>query len=180
MSPSENVSGRLDRLEAVHQIEQLAFRYALAFDSRDVETLQSLWTAADVPAKYPDINIHTVRNEFDPWLYGLGPSVLFVGNHVIDILDADHASGSVYCFGQLDMGESFIDQTILYEDRYRREGDRWLFEVRRHQLWFGVPREVHPMKQPDANWPASPVGRGTLPESFPSYQRFMAQRPSGK
>jgi hypothetical protein len=164
----------LARLVAAHEIQQLAYRYALAFDSRDLPMLHGLWHA-DVPRlAYPDINVHTVREDFDQWLYGLGPSVLFVGNHVIEVLDEDHATGSVYCHCRMDMGEQFVDQAILYQDRYIRHEGRWLFEVRRHLLWFGAAEAENPFSQEPANWPASTVGRGTLPEDFPSYQRLRA------
>ena len=69
--------------------------------------------------------------------YGLGPTVLAVCNHIVEIDDADNAHGSVYCLAQIDMGERFIDQSILYQDCYVRRDGRWLFEVRRHTLWFG-------------------------------------------
>ena len=76
------------------------------------------------------------------------------------------------------MGDRFIDQSILYQDRYVRRDGRWLFLVRRHMLWFGQPRASHPFDQDPANWPASPVGRGTLPDELPSYQRFKASAPA--
>jgi SnoaL-like domain len=170
---------RLDRLWSAHEIEQLAYRYAFAFDSRDVEALEALWAETDSPTGPPEIDIHSVRNDFDQWLYGLGPTVLAVCNHIIefDEDDADSARGSVYCLAQIDMGERFIDQSILYGDRYVRRDGRWLFLVRRHMLWFGQPRPEHPFEQEPANWPASPVGRGTLPDELPSYQRFKQNAP---
>ena len=133
---------RLDRLWSAHEIEQLAYRYAFAFDSRDVEALGKLWAETETPASPPLIDIHSVRNDFDQWLYGLGPTVLAVCNHIIefDDADADSAEGSVYCLAQIDMGDRFIDQSILYQDRYVRRDGRWLFLVRRHMLWFGQPR----------------------------------------
>jgi SnoaL-like domain len=167
---------RLERLWAINEIQQLAYRYAFAFDSRDVDELASLWAETERSASPPEIDIHTVRDEFDQWLYGLGPTVLAVCNHIIEIDDADNAHGSVYCLAQIDMGERFIDQSILYQDRYVRRNGRWLFEVRRHMLWFGQPRAEHPLRQEPANWPASPVGRGTLPGELASYRRFQESR----
>jgi hypothetical protein len=179
MTPGNGEDRRLDRLWSAHEIGQLAYRYALAFDSRDVEALGSLWAETDTPANPPEIDVHSVRNDFDQWLYGLGPTVLAVCNHVIDFddEDADSAEGSVYCLAQIDMGDRFIDQSILYQDRYVRRDGRWLFLVRRHMLWFGQPRASHPFDQEPANWPASPVGRGTLPDELPSYQRFKESAP---
>jgi len=163
------------RVAAMLDIQQLAYRYALAFDSRDLEMLHGLWYE-DVPRlPYPDINIHTVREDFDQWLYGLGPSILTVANHVIDLSDEDHGTGSVYCLVQMDTGEHYVEQSILYQDRYVRIDGRWLFEVRRHLLWFGTAGSESPFRQEPANWPASTFGRGTLPEAFPSYQALRAE-----
>lgn len=163
---------RLDRLWAVHEIRQLAYRYAYAFDSRDLGALHGLWARDVERLPYPDITYHTVREDFDQWLFGLGVSVLSVTNHLIDFDDADHAHGSVYCQVQMQLGDDFVDQSILYQDEYVREGGRWLFHHRRHLLWFGATRPENPLDLPAANWPQSPVGRGTLPEELDSYQAF--------
>jgi hypothetical protein len=175
---TDDLAATLARVVARQDIQQLAYRYALAFDSRDLELLHSLWYEDVERVPYPNINIHTVREEFDQWLYGLGPSVLTVGNHVIDLADADHATGSVYCQVQMEMGDSYVEQSILYQDRYVRHHGRWLFEVRRHLLWFGTVSDQNPFRQPPANWPASTYGRGTLPADFPSYQAFQQRSPS--
>jgi SnoaL-like domain len=174
-SPAE-LAATLARVVAVQDIQQLAYRYALAFDSRDLELLHALWYEDVERLPYPDINIHTVREDFDQWLYGLGPSVLTVGNHVIDLHDGDHATGSVYCLVQMEMGDSYVEQSILYQDRYVRDRGRWLFEVRRHLLWFGTSSPDSPFAQEPANWPERTFGRGTLPEDFPSYRRLRERQ----
>jgi hypothetical protein len=74
-----------------------------------------------------------------------------------------HAHGSVYCWAQLDFGEEFVDQAILYQDHYVREDGRWLFERRRHLLWFGQARAENPIAQAADDWPRSHTGRGVLP-----------------
>jgi hypothetical protein len=101
----------------------------------------------------------------------LGPTILFVGNHLIDFEDPDHARGAVYCLCQQEIGGVFIDQSILYRDRYVRQDGRWLFESREHLLFFGQPRERNPYEQAPANWPESAFGRGTLPDGFETYRR---------
>ena len=166
----------LERLWAVHEIRQLVYRYAFTFDSRDVPALGALWLETESPLPYPYIDIHTVRGSFDQWLDGLGPTVLSVTNHLIDFQDDDTASGVVYCTAQIDMGESYVEQAVLYQDDYARHEGAWLFRSRRHMLWFGEQRPDNPFRLPPANWPAGAVGRGTLPEELPSYQRFLASR----
>jgi hypothetical protein len=166
----------VERLWAVHEIRQLAYRYAYAFDSRDVPALRSLWLETDRPLPYPHIDVHTIRGDFDRWLDGLGPTVLSVTNHIIDLHDADSASGVVYCTAQIDLGETFVEQAVLYQDDYARHDGAWLFRSRRHLLWFGEERADNPFRLPPADWPASPVGRGTLPDELESYRRFVAGR----
>ncbi len=152
-----------ERVWAVHEIEQLAFRYAHAFATRDRELMLSLWSETDSPAPLPALDIHRLRRDLDRWWASLGQVMLLVTNHVIDLGDGgDAASGAVYCLAQIDGGHLFIDQTIVYRDRYVRRGDGWRFAVREHLLWFGQARDRHPLHQPVANWPRRQVGTGVL------------------
>jgi hypothetical protein len=169
---SMTLERRVDRLWAVHEIRQLAYSYAYGLDSRDLELMRSLWADTDTPVQLPDMDGHYVRSsEFDRW-FDLGPTILFVGNHRIIFEDDDHASGTVYCIVQMELDGAFVDQTILYQDRYVRQYGRWLFGSRRHLLWFGAVRDGNPFDQPPANWPEGVYGRGTLPEDFESYRRY--------
>ena len=152
----------LERLLAAEEIRQLAYRYAYAVDSRDAELLHSLWAEPETVAEYPDIDLHTVRRDHERW-FSKGPTVHFVGNHPVEIQDSEHARGAVYCWAQLDFGDRFIDQSILYQDRYVKTADGWRFLVRRHLLWFGQQRERNPIDQPPEGWPAVHFGRGSLP-----------------
>lgn len=164
---------RLEQLWAVHQIRQLAYRYALAVDSRDRELLLSLWAETEQPATTPEIDIHTVRSEAARW-FRKGPTIHFVGNHLVELTSPDEAAGSVYAWAQLDLGEAFVDQAILYQDHYVRHNGDWLFLTRRHLLWFGQERDRNPIRQPPATWPHGHVGRGTLPFDLPSYRAWVA------
>jgi SnoaL-like domain len=152
---------RLDRLESIHAIRQLPYRYALAFDSRDRNAFLALWAPVDAPAAFPDIDGATVAARIDHF-FRHGPSVMFVGNHVIEFDDDDHARGSVYAWPQVAMAEGFVDQIVLYEDRYVRVDGCWLFAVRRHLLIYGQRRAEDPFSLPAANWPAGQVGRGVV------------------
>jgi hypothetical protein len=173
----QTTEGSLARLVAIHQIQQLAFRYSLAFDSRDLPMLHSLWIEEVERLEYPDINIHTVREDFDRWLYDLGATIQFVSNHVIEFQDDAHAIGTVYALDQIDMGDQYIDQAVLYHDRYAMQEGRWLFERRRHLLWYGQDRGRNPFRQDAAKWPDGALGRGTLPEDFQSYRELRARQP---
>jgi hypothetical protein len=166
-------SRALRRLEALEEIRQLPYRYAYAADFRDVDLFRSLWAPADTPAEYPEIDALTAEQLIRDWP-SRGPSILFVSNHLIELESRVRARGTVYCIVQGAFGARFIDQSILYHDRYEKLGGRWLFATRRHLMWFGAERPANPFDQPPANWPTSYHGRGTLPEDMETYRRFRS------
>lgn len=150
---------RIDRLWSMQEIRQLPYRYAYTYDQRDRDGFLALWAPAVEPSVAPEMNGALVTENVDRF-FRHGPSVMFIGNHLIDFDDGDHAHGSVYAWPQLWMTQGFVDQIVLYEDRYVRIDGRWLFATRRHLLVYGQLRTENPFELPDANWPAGQVGRG--------------------
>ena len=161
----------LGRLLARDEIRELAERYAIAVDARDIDALVALFVD-DVRVGREARGREALRRDFERQLRAIGVSILFVGNHVIDFDDDDHARGIVYCIGQIQDGERWIRQAIRYDDRYERRDGRWHFVRREHRLWYGVEEPRNPLLQPPADWPRSHTGRGTLPESLETWQRF--------
>ena len=163
----------LGRLEAYEAIRQLASRYAVAVDRRDLDALVALFV--------PDVRVggrasgrDALRASFDASLRAIGVSVLHVGTHVIDLVDDDHASGTVYCQGQIQDGDRWIHQAIVYDDEYRRVDGTWCFVRRVHRLFYGAEVGVNPLGLPPADWPAHHDGRGTLPEAWDTWARFWS------
>ena len=163
----------LDRLIAHEEIRQLAARYALAMDSRDIDQLFSLFID-DVRVGRDSYGREALRAVFEKSLRDVGITILNIGTHVIDIIDSDHASGSVYCKGEIQVGDRWIHQAILYRDTYERRHERWYFVRRIHELWYGAEVGTNPLKLPPANWPEHHEGSGTLPESFATWGPFWA------
>jgi SnoaL-like domain len=149
-------------------IREIGLEYANAWLIRDAETMLSLWADRAEPAREPDaVDIFVVRDIVATWAQ-LGTTILHVTNHLVwpDPHDQDRARGRVYCMAQMDRAEGFVDQTILYEDWYVRSVDRWLFDWRRHFLWFGAVREANPLDEAPARWAArepNQIGAGRLP-----------------
>ena len=164
----------LARLVASEQIRQLAHRYALYVDSRDIDALVRLFVD-DVRVGRDRSGRDALREDFARQLRQVGVTILFVGNHVIDFDDDDHARGSVYCKGEIQDGERWIQQAILYRDTYERRDGAWYFVRREHLLWYGAELDVNPLAQPPANWPEHHTGKGSLPESWESWQRFWRE-----
>jgi hypothetical protein len=163
----------IERLLACEGIRQLASRYALALDSRDLDQLVSLFV--DDVRVGEGVGRDALRAQFDRSLREVQRTFLLVGTHVIDLVDADNATGSVYCKGEIQAGERWIHQAILYSDRYARRDGTWLFVRRMHRLWYGAQSGVNPLTLPPANWPEHHDGMGTIPEQWPTWQAFWAE-----
>ena len=158
-------------LVAHEQIRQLASRYAVALDARDIDTLVSLFVD-DVRVGRNQVGRDALRASFNEQLRDLGVTILLVGNHVIDVVDADHANGIVSCRGEIEMGAEWVVQAIQYHDSYERRHGEWLFVRRRHLLFYGADMLERPIGLPLAHWPASATGKGELPEVLPTWRDF--------
>jgi ketosteroid isomerase-like protein len=165
----------VDRLLAYEEIRQLAARYALAIDSRDLDSLVALFVD-DVRVGRDRRGHAALRESFETSLRAIGVSILHVGTHVIDLVDDDHATGHVYCKGEIQDGDRWIHQAIHYGDTYERRAGHWYFVRRVHELWYGVEAAVDPLRLPPANWPEHHDGRGTLPERWETWQEFWDRR----
>jgi ketosteroid isomerase-like protein len=160
----------LARLVAYEDIRQLVARYALAIDARDLDTLVGLFV---------DRGRDRLRASFDESLRGIGATILNVGTHVIDLVDDGHATGHVYCKGEIQDGERWIHQAILYRDTYERSDGRWYFVSRDHQLWYGAEVGMNPLRLPAANWPEHHDGMGTVPECWDTWRAFWERGVEG-
>ncbi|WP_020378653.1 nuclear transport factor 2 family protein [Candidatus Microthrix parvicella] len=163
----------LDRLLACDEIRNLVARYAIATDARDLDTLVSLFVD-DVNVGRLGTGRDALRASFDQALRGIGRSFLFVGTQTIDLSDADHATGQVYCKAEIQDGDRWIHQAILYGDAYERRNGRWYFVRRIHELFYGAEVGVNPLMLPPANWPKSHDGLGTRPEAWNTWREFWS------
>ena len=170
MTPMD-LEARVDRLESHEQIRQLVARYALAVDTRDLDTLVGLFVT-DVAVGQLGAGRAALAESFRQGLEPLGLTILSVGTHVIDLIDTDHATGEVYCTGEIDRDGELLRQAILYRDVYRRDSEGWRFVRRTHLLWYSAPLGVDPRHLAPANWPTGHIGRGTMPEAFATYRAF--------
>ena len=89
-----SVEERLDRMESLAMIRQLPARYALALDSRDMAALVALFVP-DVRVGTGEVGRDALRRWYTLAMRLPRTSVHFIGNHVIDFTDADHARGIV-------------------------------------------------------------------------------------
>ena len=171
-----SIDPRIARLLAYEEIRQLAARYAVAMDARDLDALVALFVD-DVKVGKDAIGRDALGASFDQSLRDVGVTILNVGTHVIDLDDADHARGVVYCRGEIQVGERWIVQAIQYRDTYERRDGHWYFVRRKHMLWYGRDVGTSPLGLEPANWPEHHTGLGELPGAWPSWQEFWSTGP---
>src|SRR5262245_38034489 len=109
----EGAMDELARLLARDEIRELAHRYAVAVDARDLDALVALFVD-DVRVGRQGAGHEALRRDFERQLGAIGVSILFVGNHVIDFDGDDRARGIVYCMAQVQDAERWIRQAIRY------------------------------------------------------------------
>jgi uncharacterized protein (TIGR02246 family) len=163
----------LDRLAATEEIRQLVARYALCIDSRDIDSLVSLYVD-DVQVGRERRGRDALRAQFDAALRTVGVTILNVGTHVIDFVDDDHATGNVYTKAEIQDGERWIHQAVHYTDAYERRDGRWYFVRRIHELFYGAEVGANPLGLSPANWPEHHDGMGTVPENWETWKRFWS------
>jgi hypothetical protein len=161
----------LDRLESVHAIQQLAARYAVAVDSRDLDSWVALFIE-DVNCGRSGTGRQVLHDIMSVQLRRFYRSIHFVGNHQIDFSDPDHATGIVYCRADHEVGDKWIVVPIAYFDEYERRDGKWYFVRRREKHWYSADHLDRP-SAPFHRWPED--GSARLPGDFPSWCSFWAE-----
>jgi ketosteroid isomerase-like protein len=162
---------RIDRLLAYEEIRQLVAGYAVATDRRDLDALVALFVD-DVQVGKEERGREALKRFFDASLRDVGITILNTGTHLIELDDADHGRGVVYCRGEIQVDDRWVVQAIQYRDTYERRDGRWYFARRKHLLWYGRDVGTSPLGLPPANWPEHHTGTGELPELDESWQEF--------
>jgi hypothetical protein len=171
----------IEELLARERIRQLAVRYALAVDGKDLDGIAALF-AADVSNGRYGPGRGGVRNFYDQALRGFHCSMHLVANHVIDFDDDDHAHGVVYCLAHHHVlePEHWFDKALAYWDTYERAGDDWYFRRRRLKSWyhqeFGHP-EYGTERTAEASTASGPLRGSQMPAAFDTFDAFWSRPP---
>ena len=123
-----NLEERIDRLESLDQIRQLASKYAVSLDMRALDMHVNLFV--------PDVKVgksdqgrqalkawadKTFRDQFKGTSH-------HIGNHIIEFLDSDNAIGLVYSKNEHETNDEWVIMQMLYWDVYARVDGEWLFK----------------------------------------------------
>jgi hypothetical protein len=166
------------------EIRQLADRYGVAVDSKDLESLSALFdeeSSFGSWGKGPE----ACRVFYDNTLRSFYASMHMVGNHVIDFDDDDHARGVVYTRAHHHYIEPdhWADLAMVYFDTYVRRGGTWRFLARLpksfYRQTFGHPERGTERSLTTGDG-AGPVRGTQLPEFFPAFNAFWEHEPPPK
>lgn len=165
-----DLAARLERVESSLEVAQLPARYAMALDARDVDALVALFVD-DVEAGPEDRGRDALARWYDRVLRRFYRSIHLICGHQFDFVDADHATGSVYCRAEHEDGDGWFVITMRYDDVYERRDGRWCFVRRREHPWYSV--DVTERPGPDfIRWPADVELRSAMPQRMESWRRF--------
>jgi len=162
---------RLDRIESQLAIGQLPIRYAMAVDGRDVDTWLGLFVP-DVQIGRDRFGRDALREWIEPALRTFRRSIHQIVGHRIDFVDAEHATGAVYCRAEHEVDDRWIVMAICYFDEYRRVEGEWYFARRREEHWYAADVNEHPQAVGFDSWHSDAAPR--LPGRFPTWSSFWS------
>lgn len=169
---------RIDRLESLDAIRQLAAKYSLALDMRDLNSLVGLFPP-DVRVSRDQSGRRALRDWFDLTLREqFTGTAHFIGNHIIEFDDADHARGVVYSRNEHETGDEWVIMTMMYIDNYERLDGTWLFRRRLPLYWYAVDLNKPPIGPNKMRWPDREPYEGGWEHYWPTWKAFWEHGPS--
>lgn len=168
---TDDLLARVDRIESHLAIQQLPIRYALAVDGRDLDAWVNLFIE-DVDCGRFGKGREALKSFIAPAVQGFYRSQHQICGHRIEFVDADHATGAVYCRAEHEDGDNWVVMAICYFDTYERRDGTWYFVRRKEQHWYAADMLERPSGPNFSNWPGQDTPAPRLPEAFPAWKGF--------
>jgi uncharacterized protein (TIGR02246 family) len=170
------LEARIDRLESLDAIRQLAAKYSLALDMRDMDAMVNLFeenvrvgkdaSGRKVLRAYMD---GTLRSPFTGTSH-------HIGGHIIEFDDPDHAHGICYSKNEHETGDEWVIMQMMYADNYVRVDGRWYFARRLPLYWYATDLNKPPIGENKMRWPGTDWVEGNFDKLFPSFAEFWARK----
>ena len=125
----KDVLARLDRVESYQAIQQIAARYALSVDSKDVEGVAALFVENVNAGKDWGVGRDAIMRFYRDALSRFYRSMHLIAGHVIEFDDSEHAHGVVHCRAEHEAGTKWGIMVMNYKDDYERHSGRWYSAV---------------------------------------------------
>lgn len=140
---ADSVYELLYRLDARERLKDLALRYCMACDSRDLDALANLYTPDAVfqheGGSDRAVGVAEIVDLYDCSWKKRGPSTHIPYAHSIDFQDYDHASGIVHIIAEVTLADQAMILALRYEDEYRHLDGKWKFASRLARVWYVRP-----------------------------------------
>jgi len=166
----ESIEQRIDRVESMLAIQQLAARYALAVNRRDVDLRLSLFVE-DVDCGRCGNGREALRSIIDPALRTFYRSMHFVSGHTINFDGSERATGTVHCWAEHEAGDQWVPMALIYFGTYVRRDGVWFFVKRRECSWYAADQMARPNDVDFRGWHDRFLPM-ELPGLFSTWRRF--------
>ena len=176
---------RIDRLESLDEIRQLAAKYSLSLDMRDLDAHVNLF-APDIRVSRDKVGRGHLKRWLDDTLrLQFTGTSHHIGNHIIEFDDADNAHGVVYSKNEhetpcQDGGNEWIIMQMLYWDNYQRIDGRWYFRRRLPCYWYATDINKPPTGDMKMRWPDREPYERAYHDLWPSWQAFWDNPPGSE
>lgn len=169
------LEARIDRLESLDAIRQLAAKYSLALDMRDMDAMVNLFEE-NVRVGKDASGRQALRAYMDGTLRSpfTGTSH-HIGGHIIEFDDPDHAHGICYSKNEHETGDEWVIMQMMYADDYVRVDGRWHFARRLPLYWYATDLNKPPIGENKMRWPGTDWVEGNFHKLFPSFAEFWAR-----
>ena len=171
MTELADLLARVERLEALDQIRQLAAKYALCLDQRDLDSLVGLFVD-DVGVPGKQRGRQALKGWYDNQMRSVMGTAHGVLGHVIDIEGPDLASGVVYSRNDLETPSQWLIEMMAYLDRYERRDGHWYFQRRTPLFWYECDITNPPLGSKKIRWPGREPVDGAFHDAFPTWSEF--------
>lgn len=173
----DDLTTRIDRLESIDAIRQLAAKYSVSLDMRDLDAHVNLF-ASDIRVSRTETGRAALKRWLDDTLRLQFTGTMHqIGNHIIEFDDADHAHGLVYSRNEHETGDEWVIMSMLYWDDYERIDGSWLFRRRLPCYWYATDLNKPPVGPEKMRWPDRESYDGAFHELFPSWEEFWNHPP---
>jgi SnoaL-like domain len=170
------VRDSVEQAASIVAIQQLAIRYAVGVDQRDLDLVADQFVP-DVICGHWGNGRDALKAMYHENDSTMDVTIHRVTNHMVDLVDDTHATGIVYLDADHRMHDgTWARLTGAYHDEYvlsESEG-RWLIQSRRLLFWFRDSDALPPTTRRDneyrtfSKWP-------TLPDAWPTWHAFWAE-----
>ena len=179
----EDVLNRLDRLESIEAIRQLATVYAVACDEHDMPRLMSLFTTDAVFDSPTKTMVAEGREQIEKMFVDLfrirGPAFHWTHDVTVSVdnTDPNKASGLVYSHAETTPNGVISLAAMKYLDEYERQADVWQFSRREIHFLYYVPFDNYSrgLNNRLRVWVGDRAYPGDYPESLPAWKEYIAK-----